>query len=173
MKDYAVLRIYFRGATEAHSIEYKDTLREAQTRFHNILAADEGNASTTYCLCMIFDKQANLLKSEIHDYREEKTAFYPVIRLFEDNEGMSNAVQIFTDDPANPGQALEEAIKRWHAVYANDINDNALLYNVAIMMDNNGMIGEYHKAWNHVKVQPEPEPEPTPDPESEVEPEGN
>ena len=69
--------------------------------------------------------------------------------------------------------ALEEAIKRWHAVYANDINDNALLYNVAIMMDNNGMIGEYHKAWNHVKVQPEPEPEPTPEPESEVEPEGN
>lgn len=169
MKDYAVLRIYFRGATEAHSIEYKDTLREAEARFHNILAADEGNNQTTYCLAMIFDKLANLVKSEIHDYREAKTAFYPVIRLFENSEGMSNSVQIFTDDPANPGQVLEEAIKRWHAVYANDINDNTLLYNIAIMMDNNGMIGEYHKAWNHVKAQPEPEPSPEPEPATEGE----
>ena len=167
MKEYAVLRIYYRGAAEAHSIEYKDTLREAEARFHNILAADEGNSQTTYCLAMIFDKLANLVKSEIHDYREEKTAFYPVIRFFEDSEGMHNSVQLFVDDPANPGQVLEEAIKRWHAVYAADINDNTLLYNAAVMMDNNGMIGEYHKAWNHVKVQPEPEPEPSPEPEPE------
>ena len=156
MKDYAVLRIYYRGATEAHSIEYKDTLREAQTRFHNILASDEGNDNTTYCLCMVFDRRTNRVLSEIHDYREESTAFYPVIRITEDGEGMHNSVQIHTD--------YNDAVKRWYGIIAADLDDESLTYHAAIMMDSNGMIGDYRRSFEN-PVEPEPEPEPTPEPE--------
>lgn len=165
MKDYAILRIKITDS-ESHSIEYKDTLREAETRFHNILAADEGNAQTTYCLCMVFDKQCNRVLSEIHDYREEKTTFYPLVRIFEKNEEMNNSVQIFTDDPQNPGKAFSDAEKRWYAVIAADIADESITYNAAIMMDNNGMIGDYHKAFSSQSVEPEPEPEPEPETEN-------
>lgn len=158
MKDYIVLRIYYRGSTEAHSIEYKDTLREAQTRFHNILAADEGNANTTYCLCMVFDRKTNRLLNEIHDFREENVAFYPVIRITEDQQGMNNSVQIFTN--------YNDAVKRWYGVIAADLDDESLTYRAAIMMDNNGMMGDFKRAFE-TPVEPEPEPEPTPDPEPE------
>ena len=153
MKDYAVVRIYYRGANEAHSIEYKDTLREAQTRFHNILAADEGNANTTYCLCMVFDRRTNRVLSEIHDYREENVAFYPVIRITEDGDGMHNSVEIHTD--------YNDAVKRWYGIIAADLDNESLTYRAAIMMDNNGMIGDYRRAFV------EPEPEPQTEPESE------
>jgi len=156
MKDYAVLRIKIANS-ESHSIEYKDTIREAETRFHNILAADEGSEATNYCLCMIFDKRANIVRSEVRDYRAEPTAFYPVIRIFEKNEEMSNSVQIFDDNPATPGKAHDDAVKRWYAIIAADLADEAVTYNAAIMMDNSGMLGE-HKAFERA-VEPEPEPE--------------
>ena len=160
MKDFAVLRIKIANS-ESHSIEYKDTMREAETRFHNILAADEGSEATNYCLCMILDKHANVVRSEVHDYRAEPTAFYPVIRIFEKNEEMSNSVQIFEDNPATPGKAHDDAVKRWYAIIAADLADEAVTYNAAIMMDNSGMLGE-HKAFERAV---EPEPEPTPEPE--------
>lgn len=162
MKDYAVLRLYIRNGAEAHSIEYKDTLREAETRFHNILASDEGNNATDYCLCMVYDKLTNRVRSEIHDYREEKTAFYVMVRIYEDAEGenpMHNSVQIYADDPEHPGEAFDEAENRWYAVYAADINNAEIVYNAAIMMDNNGAMGDYHKAKTKA-VAPTPEPEP-------------
>ena len=154
MKDFAVLRIFFRGETEAHSIEYKDTMREAETRFHNILAADEGNGQTTYCLCAILDKSVGTSRIEVRDYREEKTSFYPMIRIMEDGEGMHNSVQIYTEH--------EEAIKRWYGVVAADLENEALIYHAALMMDMNGMTGEYRKAFDRT---PAPEPSPEPEPE--------
>ena len=153
MKDFAVLRINFKGATEAHSIEYKDTLREAETRYHNIITADIGNSEVDYSLAMIFDRGANKLEGEVHDYREEKTAFYPLIRIFED-ETMHNSVQIFADDSQNPGVAYKMAEKRWYAVIAADLDDEEVTYNAAIMMDNNGNMGDFHKAFEA----PEPAP---------------
>lgn len=164
MKDYAILRILMKGANETHSIEYKDTLREANARWHNILAADDGNAQTTYCQCTIFDRFMNKIKSEIHDYRPEgeQTAFYPMIRITEDadpEEGanpMHNSVQIYYDDPQNPGQAYVEADKRYWMVWGTDINDSSLVYNAAVLMDNNGMTGDYHRA--HENPTPESEP---------------
>lgn len=145
MKDYAVLRIKITDS-ESHSIEYKDTLREAEVRFHNILAADEGNDQTTYCLCMVFDKYTNVVRSEIRDYRDDPTAFYPVVRMFEKNGSMNNSVEIFDDIPAQPGKAHDDAEKRWYGIIAADLADNDVTYNAAIMMGNSGMLGE-HKAF--------------------------
>lgn len=157
MKDYAILRIRITDS-EIHSIEYKDTIREAETRFHNILTADIGNEATTYCLCMIFDKRANVVRSEVRDYRAEPTAFYPVIRMFEKNAEVTHSVQIFNDNPATPGKAFDDALKRWYAIVAADLADEAVTYNAAIMMDNSGMLGE-HKAFERA-VEPEPTSEP-------------
>ena len=162
MKDFAVLRINFKGATESHSIEYKDTLREAETRYHNIITADIGNSQVDYSLAMIFNRGANKLEGEIHDYREEKTAFYPLIRIYED-ETMHNSVQIFADDPENPGVAYRMAEKRWYAVIASDLDNEDVTYNAAILMDNNGSMGDFHKAFES--------PAPVPDVEPEEEPE--
>lgn len=156
MKDFAILRIRITDS-EIHSIEYKDTLREAETRFHNILTADIGNEGTNYCLCIVFDKHANVVRSEVRDYRAEPTAFYPVIRMFEKNEEITHSVQLFEDNPATPGKAHDDAVKRWYGIVAADLADEAVTYNAAIMMDNSGMLGE-HKAFERA-VEPEPEPE--------------
>lgn len=146
MKDYAILRIRITDS-EIHSIEYKDTLREAEVRFHNILTADEGNEATTYCMCVIFDKYVNIIRSEVRDYRENPTVFYPVIRMFEKNNEMTHSVQIFDDIPAAPGKAHNDALKRWYAIIAADLADESVTYNAAIMTDNSGALGE-HKAFD-------------------------
>ena len=161
MKDYAVLRINFKGETESHSIEYKDTLREAETRYHNIITADIGNSQVDYSLAMIFDRNANKLVGEIHDYRAEKSAFYPLIRIYED-DSMHNSVQIFADGRENPGEAYKQAEKRWYAVIAADLDNEQVVYNAAIMMDNNGTIGDFHKAFEKpAPVPDEEDPEET------------
>ena len=165
MKDFAILRIRITDS-EIHSIEYKDTLREAETRYHNIITADIGNDQTNYSLAMIFDRHSNKVMSEVHDYRAEKSAFYPLIRIFEKDEEMNNSVQLFNDDPSNPGKAFKDAEKRWYNVISADLSDESVTYNSAILMDNNGSIGDYHKAFEKT-AQPEPEPEPTPEPDNE------
>lgn len=70
MDGFSIVRIFYKGVAETHSIEFRDTLLEAQQRFFNIVAADLANAEITYQACYIIDANGLMLEGRVFDRRE-------------------------------------------------------------------------------------------------------
>ena len=70
MDKFTVVRIFFKGDAETHSIEFKDTLLEAQQRFFNVVAADLANAEVTYQAAYIIDASGLMVEGRVFDRRE-------------------------------------------------------------------------------------------------------
>lgn len=68
---YTVVRIFFKGDAETHSIEHKDSLIEAQQRYFNIIAADLQSADITYNAAYIIDSNGMMLEGRVFDRRPQ------------------------------------------------------------------------------------------------------
>lgn len=66
-KFYSVIRIFYKGETETHSIQQFSDLQTAQTRYFNILAADLGSADVTYCSAYIIDSNGMMVEGRVFD----------------------------------------------------------------------------------------------------------
>lgn len=67
MDKFAVIRIYYKGDKETHSVEFKDSYFEAQQRFYNIIASDLANADVTYQAAYIIDARGLMLDGKVFD----------------------------------------------------------------------------------------------------------
>ena len=67
MDKYAVIRIFFKGENETHSVEFKNTLIEAQQRFFNVVAADLANNEITYQAAYIIDAKGLMVEGRVFD----------------------------------------------------------------------------------------------------------
>lgn len=66
-KFYSVIRIFFKGETETHSVQQFSDLQSAQTRYFNMLAADLGNEEITYCSAYIIDSNGMMVEGRVFD----------------------------------------------------------------------------------------------------------
>ena len=71
MDGFAIVRIFYKGLAETHSVEFKETLIEAQQRFYSIVAADLANADITYQACYIIDANGLMVEGRTFDRRTE------------------------------------------------------------------------------------------------------
>lgn len=69
MDKFAVIRIYYKGDKETHSVEFKDTYLEAQQRYYNIIASDLANADITYQAAYIINASGLMLDGKVFDRR--------------------------------------------------------------------------------------------------------
>ena len=66
-KFYSVVRIFFKGEAEAHSVEHKSTLLDAQKRYFNVIAADLANEDITYQAAYIIDSSGMMVEGRVFD----------------------------------------------------------------------------------------------------------
>lgn len=66
-KFYSVIRIFFKGETETHSVQQFSDLQSAQTRYFNLLAADLGAEDVTYCSAYIIDSNGMMVEGRVFD----------------------------------------------------------------------------------------------------------
>lgn len=66
-KFYSVVRIFFKGEQETHSVEQRASLMEAQKRYFNILASDFANDDITYCSAYIIDSEGIMVEGRLFD----------------------------------------------------------------------------------------------------------
>lgn len=67
---YSVIRIFFKGDAETHSVQHFDVLKDAQKRYFNIIASDLADDSITYQACYIIDSNGLMLEGRVFDRRE-------------------------------------------------------------------------------------------------------
>lgn len=67
---YIVVRQYFKGDTETHSVEVKDTKEAAVQRFFNIIATDLAAADITWNAAYVIDSNGLMIESRVFDRRE-------------------------------------------------------------------------------------------------------
>lgn len=68
---YIIVRIFYVGEDETHSVEIKKDLRDATQRFYNIVAADLANKDVTYQYASLTDKygyQVNGIQPVVYDH---------------------------------------------------------------------------------------------------------
>lgn len=66
---YLVIRVFIKNETESHSVEIKESFRDAQVRFYGIIAADLANDEVTYNAAYIIDSNGLLRASQVFDRR--------------------------------------------------------------------------------------------------------
>lgn len=66
---YQVFRIFFSGETRQHSVQYFDTLEDAQKRYFNVIAADLANDQITYNAAYIIDSNGLMVEGRVFDRR--------------------------------------------------------------------------------------------------------
>ena len=156
--DYLIVREFIKD-TEAHSVEYKETMSEAVKRWYAIMDADINNSKTKYNTGIIFDRYGNLIRQDINDIREEKDPFYLLIRCFEQKDGTEeHSVERLTG-------TYDEAETRFYSVVAADMQEPENIYGLAILISGSGgkpLIKYFDR-------RPQPEPPVPPEPESETE----
>lgn len=64
---YTVIRQYFKGDSETHSMEIKEDRTEAIQRYYNILAADLQNAEITWNAAYIIDSTGLMIEGRVFD----------------------------------------------------------------------------------------------------------
>ena len=139
---YQIVRIFFKGETESHSIEEREDYRDALTRFYSIIATDLGNAQNTYCFATILnDWGQNIVEpfyycsEEPIDETEENLPFdYAVLRVRVKNDQRSTSVEYKTNQ--------EEAFKRYFTILATDLDDATVTYNMGAVIDPRGSVLE-------------------------------
>lgn len=67
---YSVIRIFFKGDAETHSVQQFDALKDAQKRYFNIIASDLADDSITYQSCYIIDSNGLMMEGRVFDRRE-------------------------------------------------------------------------------------------------------
>lgn len=70
---YQVIRIFFKGTQETHSVQFFDTQREAQKRYYSILAADLANDEITYSAAYIINSAGQIVEERIFTAEQEVT----------------------------------------------------------------------------------------------------
>ena len=166
---YYIVRIRWTGETETHSIEQRDTFRAALTRFHNIIAADVGTETVTYCAAFLLNNDMKFVVSPFYysiqtDIIGDPHAPFENIvgRIYIANGVFKNSIE-YKDQ--------EEAYKRYFNILAADLQDSTISYNGAFIIDHVGRVIE-SRSFSRPEPEPEPEPEePTPE-EEETNPEG-
>lgn len=71
MEKFAIIRIFYKGETETHSVEFKDTYFEAQQRYYGIIAADLANPEVTYQAAYIINANGLMLDGKVFDRSPE------------------------------------------------------------------------------------------------------
>lgn len=71
MNKFVVIRIFYKGEAETHSVEFKDTYLEAQQRYYGIIAADLANPDVTYQAAYIIDARGLMLDGKVFDRTPE------------------------------------------------------------------------------------------------------
>lgn len=66
---YLIIRVFFKGETETHSVEIKQNFRDAQVRYYGIIAADLANEEITYNAAYIIDNNGLLRAGQVFDRR--------------------------------------------------------------------------------------------------------
>lgn len=67
---YSVIRIFYKGDAETHSVQQFDTLQDAQKRYFNIIASDLADESITYQSAYIIDSNGLMMEGRVFDRRE-------------------------------------------------------------------------------------------------------
>lgn len=67
MDKFAVIRIYYKGEKETHSVEFKDSYFEAQQRYYNIIASDLANPDITYQAAYIINANGLMMDGKVFD----------------------------------------------------------------------------------------------------------
>lgn len=67
MDKFTIIRIYYKGDKETHSVEFKDSYFEAQQRFYNIIASDLANADVTYQAAYIINASGLMMDGKVFD----------------------------------------------------------------------------------------------------------
>lgn len=71
MNKFVVIRIFYKGEAETHSVEFKDTYLEAQQRYYNVIAADLANSDITYQAAYIINAAGLMLDGKVFDRTPE------------------------------------------------------------------------------------------------------
>lgn len=66
-KFYSVVRIFYKGKTETHSVQQFTDIAKAQSRYFNILAADLAAEDVTYCSAYIIDSDGMMIEGRVFD----------------------------------------------------------------------------------------------------------
>lgn len=64
---YSVIRIFFKGEAETHSVQQFDTLQDAQKRYFTIIATDLADESITYQSAYIIDSHGLMMEGRVFD----------------------------------------------------------------------------------------------------------
>lgn len=64
---YSVIRIFFKGEAETHSVQQFDTLQDAQKRYFTIIATDLADESITYQSAYIIDSNGLMMEGRVFD----------------------------------------------------------------------------------------------------------
>lgn len=70
---YTVVRQFFKGDTETHSMEVKETLEDARKRFFSIIAADLNDNDITWQAAYIIDSNGLMVEGRVFDRRAVDT----------------------------------------------------------------------------------------------------
>ena len=69
---YTVIRQFFKGENETHSMEIKTDREAAVQRFFNILAADLADNTITYNAAYIIDSNGLMIEGRVFDRRTQE-----------------------------------------------------------------------------------------------------
>lgn len=67
MDKFAIIRIFYKGEAETHSVEFKSTYFEAQQRYYGIIAADLANPDITYQAAYIINASGLMMDGKVFD----------------------------------------------------------------------------------------------------------
>lgn len=67
MDKFIVIRVFFKGEAETHSVEFKDTYFEAQQRYYGIIATDLANPDITYQAAYIINANGLMMDGKVFD----------------------------------------------------------------------------------------------------------
>lgn len=68
---YTVIRQFFKGENETHSMEVKADYDSALQRYFNIIAADLADSTITYNAAYIIDSNGAMIEGRVFDRREQ------------------------------------------------------------------------------------------------------
>lgn len=74
MDKFAVIRIFYKGDTETHSVQFYDTYLEAQQRYYNVIASDLADSTVTYQATYVIDANGMMLDGKVFDRRPSEEA---------------------------------------------------------------------------------------------------
>lgn len=67
---WSIVRQYYKGTAETHSVEVKADKDAALQRYFNIIAADLADATITYNACYIIDSNGVMIEGRVFDRRQ-------------------------------------------------------------------------------------------------------